>query len=77
MNLVCYRSEAWCCDLQQLQCIRRTGFSSDEDFDSAVKANFHLIQTDDQFFQEIRHLYTTKLCGFFWRSFSLETLRGF
>jgi hypothetical protein len=77
LNLVCYRSGARGCDLQQLQCVVRAGFPSDGSFDSFVDANPHLVQTDDQFFDEMRRLYTTKMCGFFRRYFSLKTLRSF
>ncbi|KAK3900318.1 hypothetical protein C8A05DRAFT_17360 [Staphylotrichum tortipilum] len=77
LNLVCYRSGARGCDLQQLQCVLRTLFPSDASFDAVITANPHLVHTDDQFFREMRRLYTTQMCGFFRRYFSLKTLRSF
>lgn len=77
LNLVCYRSGAKGCDLQQVQCVLRSMFPSDETFDTVIEANPHLVHTDDQFFQEMRRLYSTEMCGFFRRYFSLKTLRAF
>ncbi|KAF4458096.1 hypothetical protein F53441_104 [Fusarium austroafricanum] len=75
LNLVCYRSNA--CDLQQVQCILRPKFPSDESFQNMIAANPHLVYNDAQFFDEIRRLFTTQMCGFFRRYFSLKTLREF
>jgi hypothetical protein len=77
LNLVCYRSGARGCDLQQIQCILRYNFSTDESFQTARRANKHLVHTDDEFFREMQRLYKYKMCGFFRRYFSLKTLRAF
>lgn len=77
LNLVCYRSGAKGCDLQQIQCVLRTMFPSDESFDTVIEANPHLIYSDNQFFEEMHRLYRTRMCGFFRRYFSLKTLRAF
>jgi hypothetical protein len=77
LNLVCYRSGAKGCDLQQIHCLLRSRLPGDESFVAIADANPHLVHTDDQFFHEIRQLYETKMCGFFRRYFSLKTLRMF
>ncbi|KAH6972108.1 hypothetical protein BKA56DRAFT_660140 [Ilyonectria sp. MPI-CAGE-AT-0026] len=77
LNLVCYRSGANGCDLQQVQCILRSKFNSDDDFQSAIAANPHLIHTDVQFFDEIQRLFATEMSGFFRSYFSLKSLQAF
>ncbi|KAK4248966.1 hypothetical protein C7999DRAFT_13095 [Corynascus novoguineensis] len=77
LNLVCYRSGAKGCDLQQIQCVLRSLFPSDQSFETVIAANPHLVHTDDQFFHEMRRMYSTKMCGFFRRYFSLKSLRAF
>ncbi|KAK3304955.1 uncharacterized protein B0T15DRAFT_256265 [Chaetomium strumarium] len=77
LYLVCYRSGARGCDLQQLLCAVRTRFPSDESLDIVIYANPYLVQTDHQLFVEMRRLYTTQMCGFLRRYFSLKTLRSF
>ncbi|KAK4454268.1 hypothetical protein QBC34DRAFT_290524 [Podospora aff. communis PSN243] len=77
LNLVCYRSGAKGCDLQQIQCILRSNFPTDESFQKARRANKYLVHTDDEFFREMQRLYKYKMCGFFRRYFSLKTLRAF
>lgn len=77
LNLVCYRSGAKGCDLLQIQCVLRSMFPGDASFDTVLEANPHLVHTDDRFFREVRRLYTTQMCGFFRRYFSLKTLRAF
>jgi len=77
LNLVCYRSGAKGCDLQQIQCVLRSNFSTDESFRAATKSNKHLVHTDDEFFRDMQRLYKYKMCGFFRRYFSLKTLRAF
>ncbi|KAH6889392.1 hypothetical protein B0T10DRAFT_548779 [Thelonectria olida] len=77
LNLVCYRSGAAGCDLQQLHCILHSKFSSNESFLKMTTANPHMIATDCRFFQEMRQVYETKMCGFFRRYFSLKSLRAF
>ncbi|KAK4103374.1 hypothetical protein N658DRAFT_505733 [Parathielavia hyrcaniae] len=77
LNLVCYRSGAKGCDLVQVQCVRRSMFSSDASFATVVETHPRLVHADDQFFREICRLYTTEMCGFFRRYFSLKTLRAF
>jgi hypothetical protein len=77
LNLVCYRSGAKGCDLQQIHCVLRSSFPDEANFHAAVKANPHLIHSDDQFFREIQRLYKTEMCGFFRRYFSLKSLKAF
>lgn len=77
LNLVCYRSGAKGCDLQQIHCVLRSSFPDEANFYAAVKANPHLIHADDQFFHEIQRLYKTQMCGFFRRYFSLKSLKAF
>lgn len=77
LNLVCYRSGAKGCDLQQIHCVLRSSFPDEANFHAAVKANPHLIHADDQFFREIQRLYKTQMCGFFRRYFSLKSLKAF
>lgn len=77
LNLVCYRSGAKGCELQQIHGIIRSRCPSDESFDAAKAHNPSLIATDDQFFQEMERLYETKMCGFLRRHFSLKTLKAF
>lgn len=77
LNLVCYRSGANGCDLQQVQCILRSKFPSDDEFQSAIVANPHLIHTDAQFFDEIQRLFATEMSGFFRSYFSLKSLQAF
>ncbi|KAL6407419.1 hypothetical protein AUP68_10251 [Ilyonectria robusta] len=77
LNLVCYRSGANGCDLQQVQCILRSKFPSDDEFQSAIAANPHLIHTDAQFFDEIQRLFATEMSGFFRSYFSLKSLQAF
>lgn len=40
-------------------------------------ANPNLIATDSWFFQEMRQVYRTKMCGFFRRHSSLKSLKAF
>lgn len=77
LNLVCYRSGAKGCDLQQIHCVLRSSFPDEANFLAAVKANPHLIHADEQFFREIQRLYKTQMCGFFRRYFSLKSLKAF
>ncbi|KAK0641663.1 hypothetical protein B0T16DRAFT_461702 [Cercophora newfieldiana] len=77
LNLVCYRSGARGCALQQIQCILASKFQTEESFQAAMKTNNHLIHTDDEFFREMQRLYKYEMCGFFRRYFSLKTLREF
>ncbi|KAK1831853.1 hypothetical protein QBC39DRAFT_350311 [Podospora conica] len=77
LNLVCYRSGANGCDLQQIHCVLRSSFPDEAKFHAAVKANPQLIHADDQFFREIQRLYKTQMCGFFRRYFSLKSLKAF
>lgn len=77
LNLVCYRSGAKGCDLQQIHCVLRSSFPDDANFHAALKSNPHLIHADDQFFREIQRLYKTQMCGFFRRYFSLKSLKAF
>ena len=49
LNLVCYRFGTKGCDLQQIQCILRTKFPSDESFQTTIEANQHLVYSDDRF----------------------------
>lgn len=77
LNLVCYRSGSRGCDLQQIHCVLRSMYSSEESFQSAVASQPHLVYSDDQFFREMKRLYTRKMCGLFRRYFSLKTLRAF
>lgn len=77
LNLVCYRSGAAGCDLQQLHCILHWKFPSEELFLKMTAAKPHLIATDSRFFQEMRKIYKLKMCGFFRRHFSLKTLKTF
>ncbi|KAH7141045.1 hypothetical protein EDB81DRAFT_69686 [Dactylonectria macrodidyma] len=77
LNLICYRSGANGCDLQQVQCILRSKFPNDDNFQSTIAANPHLVHTDAQFFDEIQRLFATKMSGFFRRYFSLKSLQAF
>lgn len=77
LNLVCYRSGAKGCDLQQIHCVLRSSFPDEATFLAAIKANPHLIHADDQFFRKIQRLYKTQMCGFFRRYFSLKSLKAF
>ncbi|KAK5655824.1 hypothetical protein OQA88_5362 [Cercophora sp. LCS_1] len=77
LNLVCYRSGAKGCELQQIQGILRSKYSSDGSFEAARTANPTLITTDDQFFHEMERLYETKMCSFLRRHFSLKSLKAF
>ncbi|ROV86819.1 hypothetical protein VSDG_10149 [Cytospora chrysosperma] len=77
LNLVCYRSGAKGCELQQVHCVLRSRFPDDESFDKAVMANGRLVHNDVQFFNEMRRLYISKMCGPMRRYFSLKSLRAF
>jgi hypothetical protein len=77
LNLVCYRSGAKGCDLQQMQCVLQTMFPSEEAFQATITANKDLVHSDDQFFREMQRLYRYKMCSFFRRYFSLKSLRAF
>lgn len=77
LNLVCYRSGAKGCDLQQMQCALSTLFPSKDAFEAAISVNKELVYLDDQFFTKMRRLYRFKMCGFFRRWCSLKTLRAF
>jgi len=76
LNLVCYRSGAKGCELQQIQCTLRSKFPTNESFHNTIAANQHLVYTDVQFFLQMRHLFRAKMCGFFRRHFSLKFLRA-
>jgi hypothetical protein len=77
LNLVCYRSGAKGCELQQVRCVLRSRFPDDESFNKAVLAKGHLVYNDVQFFNEMRRLYISKMCGPLRRYFSLKSLRAF
>ncbi|OIW24903.1 hypothetical protein CONLIGDRAFT_684805 [Coniochaeta ligniaria NRRL 30616] len=77
LNLVCYRSGSRGCDLQQIHCVLRSMYPREESFQSAIASQQQLIYADDQFFREMKQLYTRKMCGLFRRYFSLKTLRAF
>lgn len=77
VNLVCYRSGAKGCDLQQIQCILGSKFTSQESFEYTLNKNPHLIDSDVRFFREMRRLFRNEMSGFFRRSLSLKSLRAF
>jgi len=77
LNLVCYRSGANGCDLQQIQCALRSNYPTDESFQAAISVNKYLVYSDDVFFKEMQRLYKYEMCGFFRRYFSLKSLRAF
>lgn len=77
LNLVCYRSGAKGCELQQIQGILRSKYSNDEGFEAVKTATKGLISTDYQFFHEMERLYETKMCSFLRRNFSLKSLKAF
>ncbi|ROW03074.1 hypothetical protein VMCG_05749 [Cytospora schulzeri] len=77
LNLVCYRSGAKGCELQQVQCILRSKFPDDDSFDKVVHANKQLVYNNAKFFSEMRRLYKVKMCSPLRRYLSLKSLRAF
>jgi len=77
LNLVCYRSGAKGCDLQQVQCILRSKFPDSSAFQNTVDANPILVHTDQQFFREMRKLFDGHMSSFTRRWLSLKTHKAF
>lgn len=77
LNLVCYRSGAKGCDLQQLQCVLRSKFPTQEGFQMTVDANKNLVHNDEQFFREMRRLFDGQMSSFMRRTFSLKSHKAF
>ena len=77
LNLVCYRSGAKGCYLQQIQCVLRSRFAKEGDFRLVVLQNPHLVYDDAEFFKEMRRLFEIEMCGFLQRYFSLKSLKAF
>lgn len=77
LNLVCYRSGAKSCDLQQLHCILRSKFPSSDRFQIVINANKHLVYDDEQFFREMRSLFDIHMSSFVRRWFSLKSHKAF
>ena len=77
LNLVCYRSGAKGCDLQQVQCILQSKFTDPSAFQITINANPGLVYTDQQFFREMRKLFDGHMSSFTRRWFSLKTHKAF
>ncbi|CAM1502098.1 Fc.00g040820.m01.CDS01 [Cosmosporella sp. VM-42] len=77
LNLVCYRSGAGGCDLQQIQCILRSRFSDEGSFQAAIDANERLVNTDFEFFSEMQAIFRYQMSSFFRRHFSLKSHKAF
>lgn len=76
LNLVCYRSGATGCKLQQIHVAEQTRFKSDHAFKAACAARPDLLTSDYALLQALRNTYLRAMCGFWRRIFFLKTLRG-
>lgn len=77
LNLVCYRFGTQGCQMRQIQTINRSRFDDIGYFKEALAENPDLISTDVEFLEALRREYFGPMCGFWRRTFSLKTLRGF
>ena len=76
LTVVCYRYGATGCVMRQVSTVLASRFGDPESFRKAVEKNPILIYTDTRFFLELRRMYSTEMCGFWRRYFSLKSLRG-
>lgn len=77
LNIICYRSGASGCELQQVQCTLRSRFPDDESFEKVLADNKHLVCSDAQLFEQMQRLYQSKMCSGARRYLSLKSLRAF
>jgi hypothetical protein len=73
INLICYRSRFGGCEMRQTQVTKRDCFYTDQFYQSAIKDNPDLVQTDEAFFSRVRRIYLRDMCGFWRRNFALKT----
>lgn len=77
LNLVCYRSGAKGCDLQQIHCVLLSRLRTLENPLIWLDNNKDLVYNDEQFFKEMRKLYDIRMSSFMRRWFSLKTHKAF
>ncbi|EPE30151.1 hypothetical protein GLAREA_12874 [Glarea lozoyensis ATCC 20868] len=76
LNLICYRARSGGCEIRQVQVVKRDRFEDEESFEQSIRDNAKLIQSDQEFFSQLRRVYLKDMCGFWRRTFALKTLTG-
>ncbi|KAK0634009.1 hypothetical protein B0T14DRAFT_85145 [Immersiella caudata] len=76
LHLLCYRSGGRPPCRGQLITALKSRFPDEQSYEALVKEHVEYIVTDEKLFEQMRHVYETKMCGFFRQYLSLKSLRS-